>query len=151
MAQRLRQFIFLLLQIIILTVKLQYTAGSENDNIFQYIRDPVPEEFSVGEHYPSRNETQECRPIRLRIARNSHQYRTNLVINNNPDITFSNQDARVMTSRLQIRLNHLAVRYYEEYSLRITVLRTWVEYSINDGLNDSYSLHYEGKLSLFVI
>ena len=148
MAQRLRQIIFLL-QVIILTVRLQAAAGS--DELFQYIRPPVPEEFTLGQYYPSRNETQECRPIRLRIARDSHQYRTTLVVNNNPDITFSNSDARVMTSRLQIRLNHLASRYSDEYSARLTVLRAWVEYSDDDGLDDPYSLHYEGESPLWIV
>ena len=139
MAQNLRQVCALFL--LMLSVKSIVTA---TDDIFQFINAPVPEVFTVGDHYPSRNETEECRPIRLRIARNSHQYLTNLVVNSNPHIVFSNSDARVMTSRLQSRLNSLAVLYYEQYEVRITVLRAWVEYSDDDGIGDQYSLHYEG-------
>ena len=135
--------------IVLLTLNFQSVAAQSNsisdeDEIYQYIREPVPVEFSLGQSYPSRNETSECRPIRLRIIRNSHQFRTRLVTNNNPYITFSDSDSRVMTSRLQTRLNDLAGSYFEEYSARITVLKAWIEYSDDDGIDDPYSLHYEG-------
>lgn len=143
MAQRiLTCFLFYLLTF--LTIKLQPAAAS--GDIFQFIRGPVPDVFTVGQHYPSRNETEECRPIRIRIERDSTQFRNNLVVNTNPGIDFANSDARRMTSRLQTRLNRLANRYYEEYGLRLTVLRAWVEYRPGeDGLDDSFSLHYEGE------
>lgn len=135
--------------IVLLTLNLQSAAAQSNsvsdeDEIYQYIREPVPDEFILGQTYPSRNETDECRPIRLRITRNSHQFRTTLVTNSNPYITFSDSDSRVMTSRLQTRLNDLAASYFDEYSVRIIMLKAWVEYSDDDGIDDPYSLHYEG-------
>lgn len=135
--------------VILLTVKFQVTAGS--DDIFQYIPGVVPDEFTLGQHYPSRNETEECRPIRVRIERNSNLFHSNLVLNTNSGIDFAVSDARIMTSRLQTRLNHLALSYMEEFGLKITVLRAWVEYSEGDGLDDPYSLHYEGTFLIIII
>ena len=128
------------------------TNGAQNDNSeFQYSRGPVPDQFQVGMHYPSRNETEQCRPIRLRIQRDSRLFRTNLVINTNPGISFASSDAKRMTSRLQSRLNSLATMFYSTYQRRFTVLLAWVEYSSDDGVDDPQSLHYEGELSLSVI
>lgn len=119
--------------------------GSDVDEeVYQYTRAPVPDEFVLEQRYPNRNEEDVCRPIRLRISRNSHQFRTNLVTNNHHHITFSNSDARVMTSRLQTRLNDLATMYFSRYFARISVLRAWVEYSEDGNGIDPYSLHYEG-------
>lgn len=111
---------------------------------FMYTRGEVPDVFSVGQHYPDRSETVSCRPIRLHILRNSRLYRSNLVVNSNPDIDFANEDARLMTPRLQTKLNALAVLFHQRTSLRITVLRAWSEYSEDDEMNDPNSLHYEG-------
>ncbi len=149
MAQKLRQVSLLsVVVLLLLTLKLQLTACSTNeDNIFQYIRSPVPDQFTLGQHYPSRNETEECRPIRVRIERHSKLFRTNLVVNSNSaDIDFASSDARIMSNRLQTRLNELALWYTNTYGGRITVLRAWTEYSDDDGLDDPFSLHYEGTV-----
>lgn len=123
------------------------TGGAQNDDsIFQYTRGPVPQQFQVGMHYPTRNETEECRPIRLRIERDSRLFRTNLVVNTNQGIHFANNDAKRMTSRLQSRLNSLASSFYNMYRVRFTVVLAWVEYSSDDGIGDDQSLHYEGEL-----
>ncbi len=121
-------------------------AQSTTDNsVFQYSRGPVPDDFQVGQHYPSRSEMEECRPIRLRIGRDSRLFRTNLVVNSNPNIHFASNDAKRMTSRLQSRLNSLASLFYSQYQLRLTVHLAWVEYSPDDGVDDPQSLHYEGE------
>lgn len=120
-------------------------SSSQTSDVFSYSRGPIPSVFHVGTRYPDRNETEECRPIRLRVARNSRLYRTQLVTNTNPQIIFQTADARVMTARIQARLNALAASYYRHYSAKITVLRSWSEYSANDGIGDPNSLHYEGQ------
>ena len=108
-------------------------AQSTTDNsVFQYTRGPVPDDFDVGEHYPARSEVEECRPIRLRIGRDSRLFRTNLVVNSNPNINFASSDAKRMTSRLQLRLNSLASLFYSRYRLQLTVHLAWVEYSPDD-------------------
>ena len=121
------------------------TNDDQDGTVFQYTRGPVPEHFQVGQHYPSRNETEECRPIRLRIEQNSRLFRSNLVVNTNPGINFATSDAKRMTSRLQSRLNTLASMFYSQFRLRFTVLVAWVEYSSDDGVGDPQSLHYEGE------
>ena len=132
--------------LILISVHPCAIAATSNDNsVFQYTRGPVPDIFQVGQHYPSRTEMEECRPIRLRIGRDSRLFRTNLVVNSNPNIHFATNDAKRMTSRLQSRLNSLASLFYSRYQLRLTVLLAWVEYSPNDGVDDPQSLHYEGE------
>ncbi len=146
MDHKLRQIMRILLFIMSLSVQLAVSTGN-GDDIFQYFRGPVPELFTVGDHYPSRNETEECRPIRVRIQRNSNLFRTNLVVNtNSAGIQFASSDARIMTPRLQTRLNRLAESYNSLYEGQIIVLQSWVEYSASDGLDNPFSLHYEGKL-----
>lgn len=131
---------------LILISHLPAVAGSTTDNsVFQYTRDPVPDNFQVGQHYPARSEMEECRPIRLRIGRDSRLFRTSLVVNSNPSIHFASSDAKRMTSRLQSRLNSLASLFYSRYQLRLTVHLAWVEYSPSDGVDDPQSLHYEGE------
>ena len=131
--------------LILISVHPSAVTATDDDSVFQYTRGPVPENFQLGQHYPSRSETDECRPIRLRIGRESRLFRTNLVVNANPDIHFANNDAKRMTSRLQSRLNTLASTFYSRYQLHITVHLAWVEYSLDDGVGDPQSLHYEGE------
>lgn len=127
------------------------TATGSDNSVFQYTRGPVPDNFQVGQHYPARSEMEECRPIRLRIERNSRLFRINLVVNSNPNIHFAGNDAKRMTSRLQSRLNSLASLFYSRYQLRLTVHLAWVEYSPEDGVGDPQSLHYEGEYTLCTI
>ena len=132
--------------LIIIALHLPTIADSTTDNsVFQYTRGPVPDNFQVGQHYPARSEMEECRPIRLRIGRDSRLFRTSLVVNSNPGIHFASSDAKRMTSRLQSRLNSLASLFYSRYQLRLTVHLAWVEYSPDDGVDDPQSLHYEGE------
>ena len=111
---------------------------------FQYSKGPVPDEFRLRDRYPDRNEVTECRPIRLRIERDSRRYRRDLVVNANPDITFDGADARVMTSRLQTQLNALAELCRRQYGLRFRVSKAWAEASDPD-VDDAHSLHFEGE------
>ena len=118
--------------------------SESSDGLFQYTNGPVPDVFQVDQSYPDRTEIEECRPIRLRIQRNSRRYHSDLVVNTNSDIDFANSDARRMTSRMQSRLDALAVLFYQEFSVSITVMKTWTEYGDED-VDDDQSLHFEGR------
>ena len=127
------------------TAQICISQGRDGADGFSYSRAPVPATFHMGSRYPNRTEEAECRPIRLRIVRNSRLYRTELVTNTNPKIIFVSADARIMTSRLHMRLNALADQYFYHFRERITVLRAWTEYSEDSDDTDPNSLHYEGK------
>ena len=129
---------------IILLVLSAVTVSPQSDQFFLYDKGPVPDEFHLGQRYPDRNETEECRPIRLRIERDSRRFRTDLVHNAYTGIDFAHADARLMTSRMQVRLNALAILYYQEYGLSFTVIKSWTEYGDADLVADDHSLHYEG-------
>ena len=105
----------------------------------------VPNPFRVGDFYPPRPEVEVCRSIRDYIDRNSARFTNELVTNTNNDITFSTADSRIMSSRMQSRLNTLAEVYFMETRRRITVLRAWTQFP-SSQINNDMSLHYEGKL-----
>ena len=136
-----------ILVIICTTLCTLVRAQDDDDDSYQYSRGPLPQEFQFNMSYPDRTETEECRPIRLRIQRNSRLFRTRLVVNTNSDINFNNSDARIMTSRTQTRLNALAQLYYQRYRRRFTVMKSWAEYG-DDDVDDPQSLHFEGQLVL---
>ena len=121
---------------------LHVTAASSED--FQYSLGPVPDQFRLLDRYPDRSEESQCRPIRLRIERDSRRYRRDLVFNANPDIMFVDSDARLMTSRLQSRLNALSDLYRREYGLGLRVVKAWTE-EADAEVTDPLSLHYEGN------
>ena len=111
-----------------------------------FSRAVVPDPFRVGDHYPPRPEVEVCRPIRDYIDRNSARFMNELVTNTNGDIVFSTTDSRIMSSRMQSRLNSLATLYYQWKGKRsrITVLRAWTQFP-DPQVNDEMSLHYEGN------
>ena len=133
--------------VIICSTLCTLVRSQDDDDSYQYSRGPLPQEFQFNMSYPDRTETEECRPIRLRIQRNSRLFRTRLVVNTNSDINFNNSDARIMTSRTQTRLNALAQLYYQRYRRRFTVMKSWAEYG-DDDVDDPQSLHFEGQLVL---
>ena len=104
----------------------------------------IPNPFRVGNYYPPRPEVEVCRPIRDYINRNSARFNNELVTNSNPDITFSTSDSRIMSSRMQSRLNSLASLYRQQTGRRMTVRRAWTQFR-DSQVNDDTSLHYEGK------
>lgn len=132
-----------LLPALLLGWLLHLVAASSED--FQYSRGPVPDQFRLLDRYPDRSEESQCRPIRLRIERDSRRYRRDLVFNANPDIMFADSDSRLMTSRLQSRLNALSELYRREYGLSFRVLKAWTE-EADPEVTDPLSLHYEGEL-----
>lgn len=106
-------------------------------------QDPIPS-FTLGTRYPNLDEDSQCRPIKLRLIRNSLRFTATLVRNTNTDITYSSENARFMTSRLKFRLDLLAEWYLTTYSARLTVLLSYAEPTTTT--DRSNSLHYEGKL-----
>ena len=113
----------------------------------QFTTAQIPNPFRVGNFYPPRPEVEVCRPIRDYIDRNSARFTNELVTNTNADIMFSTSDSRIMSSRMQSRLNSLATLYRQQTGRRMTVLRAWTQFP-NFQVNNDTSLHYEGKWSL---
>lgn len=114
---------------------------------FNFNRGQVPNRFQAGQNYPDRSEETECRPIRVRIRRDSLRYTRDLVINNNPNLDFSGADARRMTSRLQLLLDTLAARYKKDFKAKLTVVVAWADFSQSPAGLSNVSLHYEGEES----
>ena len=114
---------------------------------FSFDRGTIPNQFSLQESYPNRDEDTECRPIRVRIARNSFRFTRDLRVNYNRRLTFLTSDARRMTSRCQSRLDALASAYYKRYRRNLEVILGWVDYDSDVsslGISNT-SLHYEGE------
>lgn len=109
----------------------------------------VPDPFRVGDMYPPRSEVDVCRPIQDYIDRSSARYDSQLVTNTNGDIIFDTADSRIMSSRLQSRLNTLATSYKSQFGRKMTVLKAWTPFPDSDLAGDDLSLHYEGEWVLF--
>ncbi len=110
-------------------------------------------DFRRGVFYPARSsnaaeaEVRTCRAITDRIDRNSARFNNELVTNTNTRIIFSTADSRLMSSRMQSRLDDLAEEYFKKFSRRMTVLKAWTPYPDRDLSGDQESLHYEGASS----
>ena len=123
----------------VLIVQLPSVQGQQDFTTAQ-----VPDPFQVGDFYPPRPEVDVCRPIRDYIDRNSARFTNELVTNTNPDISFSTADSRIMSSRMQSRLNSLSTLYRQQTGRRMTILRSWTQFP-SSQINNRMSLHYEGK------
>lgn len=106
----------------------------------------IPDPFRVGDFYPPRPEVEVCRPIRDYIERGTARFNNELVTNTNPLINFNDQNSRIMTSRMQSRLNTLASLFYNRFGRKIRVIKAWTPFPDPDLTADDLSLHYEGKL-----
>ena len=117
---------------------------------FMISRGDIPSSFSVSDRYPDRSEDEECRPIQQRFSRTSLRYQRDLVSNFNFDIEFVDDDARRMTSRLQIAVDTLAASYRNQYSNKLKVLLAWADFEITSLFEElgNTSLHYEGNKSV---
>ena len=126
-----------------LLLLLQVTSGQQD-----FTRAQIPA-FRVGIFYPARSnnvreaEIMTCGAITDRITRNSARFNKELVTNTNRDINFPLADTRIMTSRMQSRLDYLASAYYRTYSRKMTVTKAWTPFP-DSQLRDDNSLHYEG-------
>lgn len=112
-----------------------------------YHQEPVPDPFTQGTRYPNRDEDDECRPIKLRVRRNSVRFNATIIRNSNTQIQYETDDARMMTSRMKSRLDILASWYYSTYGTRLVVELSYIDGN-DPGASDSSvrstSLHYEG-------
>lgn len=115
-----------------------------NGGLQVFQQEPVPSPFRLGDRYPDRNETVECRPIKLRLKRTSRRFSETIIRNTNNDLSYEIDDARLMTSRLKSRLDTLGELYRREFRRRkLVVLLTYAEVG-NPDVTDPASLHYEG-------
>ena len=129
----------------LLTLLLTLLTSSDAQQDFRSTA-PIPNPFHRGNMYPPRSEIQVCRPIQDYISRGSQRFDTQLVTNSNPDITFATADSRIMSSRLQSRLNRLASNFYSGSNSYppMRVLKAWTPFPDPDLAGDDGSLHYEG-------
>jgi len=112
-----------------------------------YHREPVPNPFTQGTRYPNRDEDDQCRPIKLRVRRNSVRFHATIIQNNNSQIHYETTDARLMTSRMKSRIDILASWYYSTYGTQLSVLISYIDENDPAAGNFSVrnnSLHYEG-------
>ena len=113
-----------------------------------YQQEPVPNPFTQGTRYPDRDEDVECRPIKLRVRRNSVRFHATITQNRNTQIRFETSDSSLMTSRLKSRLDILASWYYTNYGTQLRVSMSYIDGN-DPGADDSSirntSLHYEGE------
>ena len=106
-------------------------------------QDPIPSFTTVGTQYPNLDEDEQCRPIKLRLIRHSARFTATLVRNStNNEISYDNEDARLMTSRLKFRLDLLAEWYFNNYNAKLKVFLAYAEPTV--VTDRSNSLHYEG-------
>ena len=134
----------LALSLLALSLASGRNVHAQSNDEFEFTNGPVPELFQLGQHYPNRLEEEECRPIRLRIERNSRRYDTDLFMNQHPGVQFTDADARIMSGRLLRRLNELADSFHADHGIWIFVTKAWAEYGDSE-VTDPTSLHFEGK------
>ena len=127
--------------LIILSCGVLFSIQQDDLQVFQ--QEPVPDPFTLGDRYPDRDEVVEVRPIKLRLRRTSQRFRDTIIRNTNNDLSYANDDARLMTSRLKSRLDTLGELYEDRYRRELQVLLTYAEED-NPSVTDPASLHYEG-------
>ena len=91
------------------------TQQDDDDDLEVFQQEPVPDPFELGDRYPDRDEEVEVRPIKLRLQRTSRRFSETIIRNTNNDLSYANDDARFMTSRLKSRLDTLGELYEDEY------------------------------------
>lgn len=100
--------------------------------------EPVPDPFQLSSRYPDRDEVEVCRAISDHIDQGTRRFTSELVTYSNSEIRFSS-DARIMSSRMQTRLNRLAALYGT-----FRIQKAWTQFP-DPEVDDDRSLHYEGK------
>ena len=121
------------------------TQQDDDDDLEVFQQEPVPDPFELGDRYPDRDEEVEVRPIKLRLQRTSRRFSETIIRNTNNDLSYANDDARFMTSRLKSRLDTLGELYEDEYRRqKLEVILTYAEEG-NPDVTDPNSLHYEGQ------
>ena len=130
--------------LIILSCGALLSTQQDDDDLEVFQQEPVPDPFKLGDRYPDRDEAVEVRPIKLRLKRTSRRFSETIIRNTNNDLSYANDDARLMTSRLKSRLDILGELYEDEYRRqKLQVVLTYAEEG-NPDVTDPNSLHYEG-------
>jgi len=138
----------LYLLIIVSCGVLLSTQQSGNGELQVFQQEPVPNPFKLGDRYPDRDEVAEVRPIKLRLKRTSRRFSNTIIRNTNNDLSYVNDNARLMISRLKSRLDRLGELYKRRYSeQKLVVILTYVEED-NPAVIDPNSLHYEGRATI---
>ena len=136
--------LLLLYLLIILSCGALLSTQQDDDDLEVFQQEPVPDPFELGDRYPDRDEVVEVRPIKLRLKRTSRRFSETIIRNINDDLSYANDDARLMTSRLKSRLDILGELYEDEYRRqKLQVVLTYAEEG-NPDVIDPNSLHYEG-------
>jgi hypothetical protein len=103
-----------------------------------------PDDLSLNERFPDKDETEVCGRIRDVIERDSGRFRRILIRNTNDQVDYIDEDARRMTSRTKSKLDVLASLVRTEWSNdKVRVTRAWTD---QVDAQDPASLHYEGML-----
>lgn len=114
---------------------------------FDFTIKPIPETFSVGQHYPDAPEDEVCRRIVDTIDRDSARFNNELTtfttrIGVNDNVHFRGTYSRIMSFRVETALNNLAALYGDSF----TVVKSWSQFPDPELAGDDRSLHYEGAL-----
>ena len=137
--------LLLLHLLIILSCGALLSKQQDDDDLEVFQQEPVPDPFELGDRYPDRDEEVEVRPIKLRLQRTSRRFSETIIRNTNNDLSYANEDARFMTSRLKSRLDTLGELYEDEYRRqKLEVILTYAEEG-NPDVTKPNSLHYEGQ------
>lgn len=115
---------------------------------FDFTIQPIPETFSVGQHYPDAPEDEVCRRIVDAIDSGSARFNSELTtfttrsgINDN--VQFQGAYSRIMSFRVETALNNLAALYGDSF----TIVKAWSQFPDPELEGDDRSLHYEGALN----
>lgn len=130
--------------LIILSCGVLFSTQQGNEDLPVFQQEPLPDPFRLGDRYPNRDEVVEVRPIKLRLQRTSRRFSETIIRNTNNDLSYVNDDARLMTSRLKSRLDILGELYEDRYRReKLVVILTYAEEG-NSAVSNPNSLHYEG-------
>lgn len=102
-----------------------------------------PQELTLNQRFPDREETDVCGTIRDVIQRDSRRFRRILIRITNDQAEYVDDDARRMTSRTKSKLDVLASLVNNEWKglVKVRVIRAWTD---QVKASDPTSLHYEG-------
>jgi hypothetical protein len=101
-----------------------------------------PNQLSLKDKFPNKDETETCGTIRDVIQRDSGRFRRILIRNTNDQVDYIDEDARRMTSRTKSKLDVLASLVISEWKNdKARVIQAWTDQVV---ASDPTSLHYEG-------
>lgn len=133
------------IKILLLVIALSHLSNGQQD----LTQAAVPT-FETGTFFPTRQslgvmetEAAVCQPITDHIDRNSPRFNNELISNSNNRIAFQTADSRLMSSRMQSKLDMLEELYRPTNKL-ITILKAYSPFPDPELSSNNRSLHYEG-------